>query len=342
MKTRKKWLKNLHIPNSFRTFATFSLIGNIGTSSIPFADFVSHGGLMIPSAIGTSRIEWEDVWGRHWAQPIRSLFPDVPPLPSPYMDFMMSTTYEIIQNNNRVLEWASADSASVRVHIKFFNNYFKYVNLALCKENEKIKGNSENDYVTIGNSNVYGTCYQNTNAFLSGQKITDEISAQMTKAMLCADSGNSDEMLRCTNELKELKLPLLVKKGATDSVEEGYRWNYSPKVDNYYPKGYLNEASMWDLTKETYEDSPFLKGFPFHLDNNLPAIDVSPIQNPAYYKPHNFVAFPIFKGFGYEMEYNRNFGLSNNFGKFEAFCRMEYKGKWYNFKITPSSIICIN
>ena len=26
-----------------------------------------------------------------------------------------------------------------------------------------------------------------------------------------------------------------------------------------------------------------------------------------------------------------NFGLSNNFGKFEAFCRMEHKGKWYNF-----------
>ena len=275
----------------------FSLIGNIGTSSIPFADFVSHGGLMIPSAIGTSRIEWEDVWGRHWAQPIRSLFPDVPPLPSPYMDFMMSTTYEIIQNNNRVLEWASADSASVRVHIKFFNNYFKYVNLALCKENEKIKGNSENDYVTIGNSNVYGTCYQNTNAFLSGQKITDEISAQMTKAMLCADSGNSDEMLRCTNELKELGLPLLVKKGSTDSVAEGYRWNYSPNVDNYYPKGYLNEESMWEMTKTDYASDVYYKGYPWHFDNTLPGLDGNS-------KPQNLMAFPIFKGFGYKMDYS--------------------------------------
>ena len=26
-----------------------------------------------------------------------------------------------------------------------------------------------------------------------------------------------------------------------------------------------------------------------------------------------------------------NFGLSNNFGKFEAFCKMEQKSTWYNY-----------
>ena len=31
--------------------------------------------------------------------------------------------------------------------------------------------------------------------------------------MLCADSGNSDEMLSCTERLKALNLPLLIKKG---------------------------------------------------------------------------------------------------------------------------------
>ena len=284
-------------PGLQSTDGGFSLIGNIGTSSIPFADFVSHGGLMIPSAIGTSRIEWEDVWGRHWAQPIRSLFPDVPPLPSPYMDFMMSTTYEIIQNNNRVLEWASADSASVRVHIKFFNNYFKYVNLAICKENSIIKGESETDYASIGNSNVYGTCYQNTNSFLSGQKITNEIIDGMSKAMLCAESGNSDEMLRCTKELKELGLPLLVKKGDSDTVQEGYRWNYSPLVENYYPKGYLNEESMWEMTKTDYASDVYFKGYPWHFDNTLPGLDGNS-------KPFNLMAFPIFKGFGYKMDYS--------------------------------------
>ena len=275
----------------------FSLIGNIGTSSIPFADYVSHGTLMIPSAISTSRIEWEDVWGRHWAQPIRSLFPDVPPLPSPYMDFMMSTTYEIIQNNNRVLEWASADSASVRVHIKFFNNYFKYFNLALCKDNAEITGTKETDYVTIKNSNVYGTCYQNTEAFLSGRKITTDIIDQMSQAMLCADSGNSDEMLNCTERLKALNLPLLIKKGDDQTLEEGYRWNYSPNVDKYYPKGYINEETMWEMTKTDYASDVYYKGYPWHFDNTLPGLD-------GNQKPQNLMAFPIFKGFGYKMDYS--------------------------------------
>ena len=276
----------------------FSLIGNIGTSSIPFADYVSHGALMIPSAISTSRIEWEDVWGRHWVQPIRSLFPDVPPMPSPYMDFMMSTTYEILQDQKRVLEWSSADSATIRVHIKFFNNYFKYFNLAICQENSIISGTKENDYVTISHSNVYGKCYQNTQSFLSGQPITNEIIDGMNYAMLCSNTGNSEEMLRCINELKALNLPLLVKKSSTDTiVEEGYKWNYSPYIDNYYPKGYINEESMWEMTKIDYASDVYSKGYPWHFDNNLPGLE-------GNQKPKNLMAFPIFKGFGYKIEYS--------------------------------------
>ena len=92
------------------------------------------------------------------------------------------------------------------------------------KDNAEITGTKETDYVTIKNSNVYGTCYQNTEAFLSGRKITTDIIDQMSQAMLCADSGNSDEMLNCTERLKALNLPLLIKKGDDQTLEEGYRW----------------------------------------------------------------------------------------------------------------------
>ena len=284
----------------------FSLIGNIGTSSIPFADYVSHGGLMIPSAISTSRIEWDDVWGRHWAQPIRSLFPDVPPLPSPYMDFMMSTTYEILQDGNRVLEWNSKDSAYIRVHIKFFNNYYKYFNLAICKNNSIITGNNENDYITISHSNVYGTCYQTTKAFLSGKDITEEHIKNMNYAILCAESGNSEEMLKCTQELKALDMPLLIKKESSDNVEEGKKWNYSPYVENYYPKGYINEESMWEMTKTDYASDVYSKGYPWHFDNNLPGLE-------GNQKPKNLMAFPIFKGFGYKIEYSPTLSIYHHY-----------------------------
>ena len=286
----------------------FSLIGNIGTSSIPFADYVSHGALMIPSAISTSRIEWTDVWGRHWVQPIRSLFPDVPPMPSPYMDFMMSTTYEILQDGQRVLEWSSADAGYIKVHIKFFNNYFKYFNLAICKENQQISGtNEETDYISISHSNVYGTCYQNNNAFLSGRKITEEIQNEMTKAMLCAESGNSEEMLKCTEELKALSLPLLVKKKDNDKVEnDENKWNYSPFVNSYYPEGYINEESMWDMTKTDYASDVYSKGYPWHFDNNLPGLE-------GNQKPKNLMAFPIFKGFGYKIEYSPTMSIYHHY-----------------------------
>ena len=51
--------------------------------------------LLIPSAPTTSRVEWSDIWGRRWVQPMRSVFPDVPPIPPPLRNFIMTTTYEV-------------------------------------------------------------------------------------------------------------------------------------------------------------------------------------------------------------------------------------------------------
>ena len=228
-------------------YANYGLISNIGIVSIPFSDYVSHPALIIPAATSTSRIEWDDVWGRRWAQPIRSIFPDFLPLPYVAQSFMMSTTYEIIQDGKRVLEWGSADPGYVMIHIKFLNNYFKYVNLAICKDNSEIIV-TETDNITISHSNVYGKCYQSTDSFLSGRKIDNAIISQMTEAMLCPESDNAQQMIECTERIKNLELPLLQMRDSKADLPEGYKWNYSPLVDSYYPKGYLDEESMWDMT----------------------------------------------------------------------------------------------
>ena len=56
----------------------FSLISNLGTSSIPFIEYMTVGtGQVIPAGPTTSRMSWKDVWGRTWQQPIRSAFPDI-------------------------------------------------------------------------------------------------------------------------------------------------------------------------------------------------------------------------------------------------------------------------
>ena len=278
-------------------FTSYGLISNIGIVSIPFSDYVSHPASIIPAAPSTSRIEWDDVWGRKWAQPIRSIFPDFLPLPYVSQNFMMMTTYEIIQDDQRVLEWSSADSASVMIHIKFLNNYFKYVNLAICKENQIINGTDENDNVTMTHSKVYGKCYQHLDAVLSGRKIDETIINQMSEAMLCAESDNALEMMDCTQRIKNLNLPLLQ---VTNNTIKGKQWNYSPLVDSYYPEGYLDEEIMWDMTKAEYSSDVYFKGYPWHFDNNLPGFD------RLDEKPDNLMAFPIFKGFGYKMDFSPN------------------------------------
>ena len=333
-------------------------LSSIGISFIPFAEYVTHGsGLLIPGAVSTGRVEWTDIWGRRWIQPVRSLYPDIPPVPAPLMNFQMSTTFELLtpDGNERLLEWPSDEETVIRVQMKFLNNYVKYFVPIFCHKtqypyqmenvhnferettymNKYENGNLTpveyvlaeenlgNEYqVNFGQSSVYGVCYQNEGSYLSGQKITSSISSDIAYAMTCADTNEPEIIKKCADELREKNMPELKRRKDKNETDESpnQTYNYSPDVENYYPRGYINEPSMWDLTKETYEDSPFLKGFPFHLDNNLPAIDVSPIQNPAYYKPHNFVAFPIFKGFGYKIEYDKNFGLSNKFGV--------YKGWW--------------
>ena len=287
-------------------YGNYGLISNIGIVSIPFSDYVTHPALIIPAATSTSRIEWDDVWGRRWAQPIRSIFPDFLPLPYVSQSFMMSTTYEIIQDGKRVLEWGSADPGYVMIHIKFLNNYFKYVNLAICKDNSEIIV-TETDNITISHSNVYGKCYQSTDSFLSGRKIDNSIISQMTDAMLCPESDNAEQMIECTERIKSLELPLLQMRDSKADLPEGYKWNYSPLVESYYPKGYLDEEIMWDMTKANYASDVYYKGYPWHYDNNLPGFD------RIYEKADNLLAFPIFKGFGYKMDYSPNNTILNRY-----------------------------
>lgn len=55
----------------------FAWCSNIGISSIPFKEFLTTGYKQtIPNCAHTSHTEWNDIWGRRFAQPVRSLFVD--------------------------------------------------------------------------------------------------------------------------------------------------------------------------------------------------------------------------------------------------------------------------
>ena len=146
--------------------------------------------------------------------------------------------------------------------------------------------------VAFGFSSVYGKCYKKEGSILQGQTLKQEDFDLMDKEMTCSESANQEKMNQCLEELKTVK-PLT--KGTDDKIT-GKNWIFSPSVNTFYPEGYIKD-NMWDLTHYDYDDNAMDKAYRYHCDNNLPSLDPCPPQNPAYYKPHNVVAFPLFKGF---------------------------------------------
>ena len=299
---------------------TYAYISNLGISSIPFINHVTVGvGTLIPSGTSTSRISWKDVWGRTWHQPIRSLFVDVPPLPPPLKNLMMSTTYEILKNGKQIYEWPSDENVQIHLHIKLLNNYPKYFEITRCKENEikfipkyltethsrefansssvKIEDNLiiRNDiFLRQGGFSSYGICYTDERAIVDGKKVIGDLKSQIELATLCADFTDENMISKCAKDLENITT--LHKIGR--NYDPDIIWNYSPRVESYYPKNYI-DTDMWNLNKIDYDDDNMEKGYKFHNDNQLPNYDNSLIR------PQNIISVPIYKGLGYSITYSK-------------------------------------
>ena len=319
----------------------FSLLANIGTSSVPFAEFLTHGKLAVPGVTSTSRLEWTDIWGRKWSQNLRSVYPDIPVLPPVPLSFIMTTTYELLTDDEyqeRVLEWQSDESVYIRVQMKVRNTYKLYWEPTICLENQKpfikeklddyrnpvfldfsedLNDIQEKHDVNLGFGSTYGVCY-NQNSYIGGQKITADKLDKMHLMMSCSDSEDAAKMSECSKQADTWGLPLVKKRPEDVTDEEDTtpekRWNYSPLIESYYPDDYIHSNKMWQLTmEEDYWDDSFYKGYPWHLDDCIPNLD-----NPIL-KPHDLIAFPIYKGLGYNITYSQDYSLN----KFS-----EYKGWW--------------
>ncbi|MCQ2817170.1 MAG: hypothetical protein MJ252_07885, partial [archaeon] len=319
----------------------FSTISNLGISSIPFVEYVTTGsGLLIPAAQFTSRVEWVDVWGRTWSQPLRTVFPDVPPIPPPLKNFMMSTTFEVLKkdengNTQRLFSWPS-DEPELQIHTtaKLLNNYPKYFEITRCKNNEvdyiprklgeghsrifddpseyqvtdkDVPSTDGSYFLGTGGLAKYGSCFADLGATVGGQKLTQKDVEDIEKVSVCADSTDPEQILKCEEEFADIPTVKRRKGNGTET------WNYSPRVENYYPKNYIKE-DMWDLTHVDYDDNAMDKAYKYHMDNNLPNLDLGGQQ-----KPSNTIMFPIYKGCGYDISYNKTTPYWRN---------PTYKGWW--------------
>ena len=304
----------------------FSLLTSVGISYIPYVNYLSYETKShIPGTISTSRVEWTDKWERKWVQSITSLLFTISPNRNPNFSLMMSTTFEIFSNKNkdRLLVWPSDEEVIIRFHVKFVNKFLKYFSPTICQKNQISNEFSTTDtgwdkQFSLEHNYLYGQCYNNENSCLSGNNVNTE---NIDYIKIC-DPNDLETIDDCINDLKVNNPSLLSHKPSEDTSINcnTNTYNYSPDVEQYYPIGYINDDKMWDLTKQNYEDNNYLKGYPWHMDNNLPGIDISPSQNPESLQPHNFVSFSIFKGFGYVIEYSNTLAFTNKFPG--------YKGWW--------------
>ncbi|MDD4530307.1 MAG: hypothetical protein PHO80_02015, partial [Candidatus Gracilibacteria bacterium] len=296
--------------------AMFGNIGVVGINPIPFREYLTTGKFQtIPMAEENSRIDYKDIFGRQFSSPIRSVLPEAVPLPPPVRDFMMNTTYELydsggIQKDN----WDNETELEIRQNVKLYNNYPKFFDPTLCVDNK-------------GNTTYYGQCYNgsgsNTIGY-SGQtsyvlrdKNLDNIDLYwINNAKLFASkneytlfmSGLTD--LLTASGLTDYSVPTLnraVNGKGNITLAEGEKiddkaHNYSPEVEKFYPENYIGN-SMWNLTHFDYDDSVYSKGYPYHMDNQIPNPSASEFWNPADKLPHNIIALPIFRGVGYKMKY---------------------------------------
>ena len=300
-----------------------SMITGLGISWVPFNEYLRVGYLFIPSTQTTSRIIWKDIWGRTWQQPLRSIFIDEPPIPPQVNNLMMTTTYEVLNKGKIITEWPSDENVQIHLHIKLLNNYLKLFDIISCKENEmnyistnfdrldylqkvrtiennvsyevkKEDYNGNNMFMRQGVYTSYGVCYSHPDAIVGGKKIGNTYLEDVKKAILCSEKISENEIAQCIEELKNI--PTLNK--APRDYNETERWNYSPLVEKYYPKDYIND-DMWNMAYHNYIDTSYDKANNKHLENLLPNFDNSED------KPENIISIPIYKGLGYNITYNK-------------------------------------
>jgi len=202
------------------------------------------------------------------------------------------------------------------------NNYPKWFEVTACKENQvlqdcTVKGKScgkfriyDTDdnfvypdgtddgslYFKRGQNASYGVCLSSGTVKLEGQTLTQKQMDGIIEMTLCAKNFNSEDH-SCESAVGEL--PVLKRVPENNEVN-GSNWNFATRVIDYWPDGYIKE-NMWDLTHYDYDDNQFDKAYKYHMDNNLPHL------GHGNTRPDNLIAFPLFKGLGYSMVYDKTY-----------------------------------
>ena len=305
----------------------FTTILNVWTSPIPYREYLKTWETqIIPLWEESSRINYKDLFNRKFAQPVRTSIPEAVPLPPPLRDFVINTTYEMYDSSwDLKTRWDWEEELEIRQNIKLYNNYPKYFDPTVCKDNMDrndkrywecydwvwtvkssdniwYKGNSDYKFKnTILNSTdfYYNSWTTLFNARSEYDNFMSELNNRIAQDKLSGITPNNFE-IKYLNRIKNANLNLPSGNFINDEAR-----NYSPEVENYYPEDYINN-DMWNLTHYDYSDSPYNKWYPFHMDNLIPNAwldDLIPKAWSDINQGHNILVVPFNKWIWYKTKY---------------------------------------
>jgi hypothetical protein len=98
----------------------------LGGHPIPYHEYLQSGIVYIPEAPEPPRVDYKDIWMRDHVLELRTSFYDVVPFPPPEEHAVITSTFEMIVDGQRVLDYPMDREAELNVMVKSWNGYPPY------------------------------------------------------------------------------------------------------------------------------------------------------------------------------------------------------------------------
>jgi hypothetical protein len=103
-----------------------SVFTNIGIHPIPYHQYLKHGVVSIPKGEELPRVIYKDIWNRVHEMKLRTVFYDIVPFPPPEEHMVVTTTFEMTHDGQRLKEFPIHHDVDLKFKLKTWNGYGKY------------------------------------------------------------------------------------------------------------------------------------------------------------------------------------------------------------------------
>jgi hypothetical protein len=98
----------------------------LGGHPVPYHEYLQHGIIYIPEYPEPPRVDYKDIWTRDHTLELRTTFYDIVPFPPAEEHAVITSTFEMLVDGERVLDYPMDTEAELHVMVKSWNGYPPY------------------------------------------------------------------------------------------------------------------------------------------------------------------------------------------------------------------------